>query len=140
MAKLQIDLPQKFEFSTEFQVCIDDVFPGGHLRNYRLISMLNESHLRFMQAKGFFQLEIDGLYFINADLEVKYASEAFHGDVLAVEVAVANMHEYGCDLIYLVTNKTRDKVTAVAKTGMLFFDYKQKKTATVPDSFKSIFT
>jgi len=140
MAKIQIDLPQEFDFSTDFQVCIDDVFPGGHLRNYRLISMLNETHLRFMQAKGFFQLEIDGLYFINVDLEVKYESEAFHGDVLTVEVAVANMHRYGCDLLYLVTNKTRDRVAAVAKTGMLFFDYQQKKTAEVPVAFKSIFT
>ena len=140
MTKVQIDLPQEFDFSTEFQVCIDDVFPGGHLRNYRLISMLNEAHLRFMQTKGFFKLEIDGLYFINADLEISYESESFHGDVLTVEVAVANMHKYGCDLVYRVTNHTRDKIAAVARTGMLFYDYRQKKAAAVPESFKSIFS
>jgi 4-hydroxybenzoyl-CoA thioesterase len=140
MSRVQIELPQKFDFSTEFQVCIDDVYPGGHLRNYTLISILNEAHMRFMKDKGFPELEIDGLYFINTDLEVKYESQAFHGDALVVEVAAANLHKYGCDLIYRVINKATGELIAAAKTGQVFFDYKHKKIAEIPEKFRGIFS
>jgi acyl-CoA thioester hydrolase len=139
MARVKIDLPEEFIFSTEIEVRIGDVLAGRHLGNHSLIAMLNEAHLRFLRANGFPELLIDGLTFINADLAIVYESEAFHWDVLRIEVAVADFHKYGCDVVYRVTNKQTGKEIAVAKTGMLFFDYEERKIAQVPDRFKSVF-
>jgi acyl-CoA thioesterase FadM len=101
--------------------------------------MLNEALLRFIKSKGFPDLVIDGLAFINADLAIAYRSEASHWDVLRIDVAVADFHKYGCDFVYRVTNKRTGKEVAVAKTGMLFFDYERNKTAEVPRIFRSLF-
>ena len=139
MARVKIDLPEEYIFSTEIEVRIGDVLAGRHLGNHSLIAMLNEAHLRFLRANGFPELLIDGLTFINADLAIVYESEAFHWDVLRIDIAVTDFHKYGCDFFYRVTNKRTDKVVAVAKTGMLFFDYEREKVAEVPQGFKSLF-
>ena len=138
MPRVQIDLPQRFDFTTDFQVRIDEIDPSFRLLNHCLVSLLNEAHLMFMQDKGFPELAIDGLAFINTDLEIIYESDASHRDVLAFEVAATNLHKYGCEFVYRVTNRTTGKVTAVAKTGMLFYNYQQAKVAEVPARFKAI--
>lgn len=139
MARVQIDLPQSFDLSVEVQVRMADVNAGGHLGNHCLIALLNEAHLKFMAAKGFPELLVDGLAFINSDLAVIYKSEAFYGDTLVIEVAAADFHKYGCDIVYRVTNKNTGKETAIAKTGMVFFDYQNRKIGEVPDRFKAAF-
>ncbi|HUU62728.1 MAG TPA: thioesterase family protein [Dehalococcoidia bacterium] len=139
MSRIKIDLPELFDFDTEVRVSINDINAGGHLGNHSLVAILNEAHLRFLEAKGFPEPVIDGLAFINSDLAIVYRSQAFHRDVLRIEVAVANFHKYGCDIVYRVTNNQTGKQVAVAKTGMLFFDYQRNKIAEVPARFKSVF-
>lgn len=139
MARVKIELPKLFDFDTEVQVSINDINAGGHLGNHSLVAILNEAHLRFLEAKGFPETVIDGRAFINSDLAIVYRSQAYHRDVLRIEVAIANFHEYGCDILYRVTNKQTGKQVAVARTGMLFFDYERNKIAEVPERFKSVF-
>ncbi len=139
MARVKIELPKLFDFDTEVQVSINDINAGGHLGNHSLVAILNEAHLRFLEAKGFPETVIDGRAFINSDLAIVYRSQAYHRDVLRIEVAIANFHEYGCDMLYRVTNNQTGKQVAVARTGMLFFDYERNKIAEVPERFKSVF-
>jgi len=44
MARVKIDLPEEFIFSTEIEVRIGDVLAGRHLGNHSLIAMLNEAN------------------------------------------------------------------------------------------------
>ncbi len=136
MDKVKIDQPEEFEFCTEIEVRMADVNAGGHLGNHCLVALLNEGHLKYMQFKGFPEIMVDGRAMINADLAVIYKSEMFYGNVLAIEVAAANFDRYGLDILYRVTNKSTGKVSAVAKMGMLFFDYAERKIAEVPQRFK----
>jgi len=76
---------------------------------------------------------------IMSDAAVMYKSEAFHGDVLTVEIAVVEISGAGCDFIYHVTNKTTSKEVARAKTGIVFFDYSARKIVGVPDLFRKRF-
>ena len=139
MARVKIELPERFEFSTEFEVRMSDVNAGGHLGNHLLVSLLNEAHLRFMGFKGFPELLVDGLAFINTDLAVEYKAESFYAEVLVIEVAAAGFNKYGCDIVYRVTKKEGGKVVALAKTGMVFFDYQARRIAEVPPRFKQAF-
>jgi len=136
MDRVNINLPEEFEFCTELEVRMADVNAGGHLGNHCLIALLNEGHLKYMQFKGFPELLVDGRAMINADLAVVYKSEMFYGNVLAIEVAAANFDKYGLDILYRVTNRSTGKVSAVAKMGMLFFDYAERKIAEVPQRFR----
>ncbi len=69
------------------------------------------------------------------DSAIQYKSEGFYGDELLVEVAVNDFSGIGCDFVYRLTNKNSKKEIAVAKTGIVFFDYDKRKTAPVPSSF-----
>ncbi|MGB0166212.1 MAG: thioesterase family protein, partial [Luteibaculum sp.] len=52
------------------------------------------------------------------------------------EVQVAEISRVGFELIYRVS--CADKDIAVAKTGMVCFDYKNKKVMPVPPSFVAL--
>jgi len=70
------------------------------------------------------------------DSAIQYKSEGFYGDELLVEVAVNDFTGIGCDFVYRLTNKNTNKEIAVAKTGIVFFNYEKRKTASVPTAFK----
>ncbi len=139
MARVQIDMPEKYPFSTKLQVRIGDVTGDLHLGNHVLVSYLNEALLLFLRDNGFPSIYIEDLSFINTDLAVIYKSEAFHGDELLIEVAISKFTQYGCDFYFRVTNERTGQETAHAKTGMLFFDYDNRKVANVPESFQKVF-
>jgi len=136
VARVEIKLPDKTDFSFEVEVRMSDVNAGAHLGNHNLVSILNEAHLKFMKHKGFPDLLVDGKAFINTDLAVIYKSESFYGDVLQIDVAAADLSRYGCDIVCRITNKTQKRLAAIAKLGMAFFDYQTRKIADVPDAFK----
>ena len=65
-----------------------------------------------------------------------YRSQAYYADLLAVSVAVDDFNPNGCDLWYEITNKATGREVARAKTGIVFFDYRQNKIARLPEAFK----
>ena len=136
MARVEIKLPDKTDFSFDIEVRMSDVNAGAHLGNHNLVSMLNEAHLNFMKHKGFPDLLVEGKAFINTDLAIIYKSESFYGDVLQIDVTASDLSKYGCDIVCRVTNKTQKRLAAIAKLGMAFFDYQTRKLAEVPEAFK----
>jgi acyl-CoA thioester hydrolase len=136
VARVEIKLPDKTDFSFEVEVRMSDVNAGAHLGNHNIVSMLNEAHLKFMKHKGFPDLLVEGKAFINTDLAIIYKSESFYGDVLQIDVTAADLSKYGCDIVCRITNKTQKRLAAIAKLGMAFFDYQARKISEVPESFK----
>jgi len=140
MTRVKLNLPEKFGFSTEVHVRISDINYGSHLGNDSLLSLIHEARLRFLKNFGFTELEIGGAGLIMVDSVIVYKSEAFHGEILKIEVAVDNFSKCGCDFIFRITNKKTGKEVARAKTGIVFYDYANKKVVEVPESFKAILT
>jgi acyl-CoA thioesterase FadM len=52
---------------------------------------------------------------------------------------VADITGVGCDLVYRCTNKNTGIVIAIVKTGIVFYDYLNKKITTIPLVFKEKF-
>ena len=136
MARIKIDIPEKFIFKTEILVRITDINYGGHLGNDSLLSIIHEARVRFLNRLGYSESNVEGSGIIMIDAGVQYKSEGFYGDELLVEVAVNDFSGIGCDFIYRVTNKNTLKEIALAKTGIVFFNYEKRKTAPVPELFK----
>lgn len=139
MARVKIELPEKFSFQTEIPVRISDINYGGHLGNDAILSIIQEARLRFLKSHGLSEIEKDRTGIIMADAAIQYKSEGFYGDVLIVEIALADTTNTGCDLIYRITNKESKKIVAIAKTGIVFFDHDKKKIIQVPSKFKPVF-
>jgi YbgC/YbaW family acyl-CoA thioester hydrolase len=136
MVRIKIELPEKFLFRTEIPVRITDINYGGHLGNDSLLSIVHEARLQFLNHLGYSESNIEGSGIIMVDAGIQYKSEAFYADELIIEVAVTDFTGIGCDFVFRLTNKNSNKEIATAKTGIVFFNYEKRKTATVPPEFK----
>lgn len=139
MARVIIDLPESFPFSTELDVYIQHINAGQHLANEQVVAFLNEARMRYLASLPLKDNGIEPRSFIGADLAVIYKSEAHYGDRLKIEVAADDFSKYGCDFVFRVTNLKNGQIVAIAKMAMLMFDYQSKSLKTVPESFKQLF-
>ena len=137
MPRIKIELPEKFLFQTEISVRITDINYGGHLGNDSLLSIIHEARVRFLKHLGYSEKEVEGSGIIMTDAAIQYKTESFYGDDLLIEVGVTDFSKIGCDIVYRITNSNSKKEIAIAKTGIVFFDYMNKKVIAVPDQFKS---
>lgn len=139
MAKITIEVPETFSFTTEVDVLIQHINSGQHLGNEQVVALLNEARVRYMNSLPLDAFSIQRSEFINADLAVVYKSEAHYGDRLKVEVTANDFTKYGCDFVYRITQKQNGVVVAIAKTAMLMFDYQKNQLKQVPDNFRALF-
>ncbi|MGW8187647.1 MAG: acyl-CoA thioesterase [Desulfobacterales bacterium] len=139
VARIELNLPETFDFSTEVRVRISDINYGNHLGNDALLSLVHEARLQFLQSRGFSELDIDGCGLILTDAVILYKSQGFHGDLLTILAAVGDFNKYGCDFFFKVIQKNSGKEVARAKTGIVFFDYNRQKMAPVPSAFLDAF-
>lgn len=139
MARIKLNLPDHFPFSTELQVRITDVNYGGHMGNDSLLGLLHEARVQFLAHYGLSELNIHGAGIIMADSVIIYKSEAFPSDKLDIAVAVVDFNPHGCDFVYQVTEKTSGREVARAKTGIVFFDYPRRAILKVPQPFCDLF-
>ena len=136
--RIRISFPTPFVFSTVIPVRIGDINYGGHVGNDSILSILHEARLRFFNQWGYTEMDAGGCGLIMADSAIQYKGEAFHGDDLKVELAVANLSSLSFDLFYKIsTLRNEEPVNIVfAKTGMICFDYKERKIAQMPEALK----
>lgn len=137
MAHVKLDLPDKFDFSTEIPVRITDLNYGGHVGNDSVLSLTNEARVRFLKANGLGEADVGGPGLLMANAVIVYKSPAVYGDLLRIEVAVNDVGGYGFDLVYRLMNKETGREVARAKTGMVFYDYDEGKLAKAPERFRS---
>ena len=136
MPRIKIELPEKFIYKTEIPIRITDINYGGHLGNDSLLSLIHEARVRLLHHLGYSESNVEGAGIMMIDAGIQYKSEGFYGDVLLAEVTVNDFTGIGCDFVYRLTNKNSGKEIALAKTGIVFFNYEKRKTAPVPPEFK----
>ncbi|MCM8612164.1 thioesterase family protein [Accumulibacter sp.] len=136
MPRIRIDLPEKFSFSTEIALYVGHMNYGGHLDNALLLSVVSEARARFFRSLGYSELDVEGLGIIIADAALQYRSEAFAGEVMAVRMTAADFTSKGCDLLWCMNETSSRREVARGKTGIVFFDYRLRQTAPVPEAFR----
>jgi acyl-CoA thioesterase FadM len=139
MARLKIDLPASYHFTTEIPIRITDINYGGHLGNDAVLSILHEARLRMLIEHGWTEMNIEGVSVIMSDSAVVYKSEGFYGESLRIQIAVNNFSNFGCDIYYLVRERESGREVVHAKTGIAFFNYELRKLAPVPEKFRQQF-
>ncbi len=135
MARLRIDLPEHFVFTTEIPIYIQHINYGQHLDNAALLMLVAEARVRFFQHFGWSELNVGGPGIVVADVAAQYRSEAFHGETLRMRFATADFHAHGCDLLWQVSDRDSGREVARGKHGIVFFDYAARTKAPVPAEF-----
>lgn len=136
MARIKLDMPGVvFGFRTELEVRITDINYGRHVGNDAMLGILHEARLRFLAQFGFSEEDIGGVGLLMGDAVVQFKQVAEWGDRLAVEIGLADAGRKTFDLRYRVTRPSDDAVIALAKTGMVAFNYQTHRLANVPEVF-----
>ena len=138
MARVKIAFPDTYLFSTEISVRITDINYGGHLGNDSVLAVVHEARVQCLRHFGFTEGDIAGAGIIMTDAVIVYRRESFYGDVLRIDVAVADFSRTGCDFVFRLTDKKSGKDVALAKTGVAFFDYEKRKVVAVPSAFINV--
>lgn len=138
MARVKISLPEQFKFSTQIPIRIQDVNYGGHVGNDAILSIMHEARLQFLNSIGCTELDAYGVGMIMSDVAIVYKGEGFRGDVFIVEVTADELSPFGFELLYRLSTERKGKKLPIAegKTGMICFDYSQRKVARMPDILK----
>jgi acyl-CoA thioester hydrolase len=135
MARIEIQLPDKFIFQTELTVRVSDLNYGNHVGNDSVLTLMQEARTLFYRSMGFeSEVRLEGMIGqIVSDAAIVYKSESFLGDTLKVEIAVGDLNKYGFDLYYRITNNATGKEVAHGKTGIVCFDYSKRKMVSIPE-------
>lgn len=137
MARIQIELPEKFAFATEIPLLLSHINYGHHLDNALLLTLVTEARARWFNSMGYTELDVEGVGIVVADAALQYKSEAFHREIMVVEMTAADFGKYGCDLLWKMSDQASGREVARGKTGIVFLDYATRKIAPVPPAFRA---
>ena len=139
MARIKIDMPDQYLFSTILPIQITDINYGNHLANDKVLSMMHEARIRFFNHLDCSELDLKGVSVIMGDVAIEFKSEGFYGQSLKIEMTAAEFRSKSFDIFYKFTNQDTGKILAHAKTGIVCFNYDTRQTKQVPESFRKIF-
>ena len=135
MARVKIDPPDKFPFSTNIPIRITDINYGDHVGNDTVLSIVHEARVKFYQHLGFSELNFGGVGTIMSDAAIEYKDQIYYGDEVTVSVAVGEITKVSFELFYKLEKKTADRKQATAalvKTGIICYNYDLKKITSIP--------
>ena len=135
MPRIQIELPASMPFTTSLPIYGIHINSRGHLDNALLLTLVSEARTRMINSLGYRESDIDGVGIIVADATVQYSSEAFHGENMKIAMGTAAFNKYGCDLMWQMRDQSSKREVARGKTGIVFFDYTQRRVAPIPPVF-----
>ena len=140
MARIKIDLPANTLARVKLKVRIGDINYGNHVGNDSFVSFIHEARIQWLQQNDFSEMDINGTGLIMADLSIEFKKEAHYGEDILIAISAGEISRVSFELYYqLSTERNHVAVLlAKAKTGMVCYDYQNKKTVSVPDCLKKI--
>lgn len=138
MPRIKLEPRSLYTFHTDIKVRVTDLNFGGHLANDRLLSLVHEARVAFLEEHGWNELDCAGVSLLVADTAVVYQGEAFAGNVLRFDVTAGEPTERGFRLFYRITRSIDESPIALVENGMVCFDYEARKTRRLPDAVRAI--
>jgi acyl-CoA thioester hydrolase len=140
MARIKIEVPDNNIAVMHIRVRISDINYGNHVGNDAFVSFIHEARLQWLQHHNFTELDIDGVGLIMSDLAFEFKNESFYGEEISILMSAGEISRVSFDLYYQLTTKRNNEPTllAKAKTGMVCYDYRNKKVTSIPAKLKEI--
>ena len=133
MARVKFEVQGREVFRTRLRVRVDDVNYGGHLGNDSVLTLCHEARIRFLGENGQSEMNLFGKAIIMTDAIILYRAEGNMGDDIEITLYLDDIGSRGFDLYYLL--ECGDREIARVKTGIAFFDYRQRRIVPCPEGF-----
>jgi acyl-CoA thioesterase FadM len=130
MARVKLKFPsEKSLFTATISVRIGDINYGNHVGNDAILSIIHEARMQMLGSVGFTELDVAGDALIMADVMIAFKAESFYGDILKVDIYADEITTFTFDLLYRLSTIRNGMETDIAhaKTGMVCFDYKERR-------------
>jgi acyl-CoA thioester hydrolase len=138
MPRVEIAFPGTAVFTTELPIRIDDLNYGGHLAHDAVLTLAHEARLRFLVARGFAsELDVGGPGLMVVDAAVVYRAEGLYGMTLRIELGVAEVRTRSFELVYRLTDAGTGREIALARTGLVTFDYAARRVVSLPEPLRA---
>ncbi len=131
MDRVKIKLPDEFNFFIEEKIRVSDLNYGNHLGNDAVLSLLHQARREFLGSMDFDEMNFGGFGLIMADSAIQYKSEGFFNEKLRIKVGFGEIGRVGFDLVYQIEKDPSGEILALAKTGMILFDYDERKVVSI---------
>lgn len=140
MARLKIELPQKILASVSIPVRITDINYGNHVGNNSIVEIIHEARVQYLKGHGFTELNVAGTALIMSELLVEFKNESFYNDVLEIKIFCGEITRVAFELFYEISvmRNEHEIIIALAKTGMVCYNYEIKKVSAVPEELRQI--
>jgi acyl-CoA thioester hydrolase len=140
MARIKLEIPDNTIAVITIPVRITDINYGNHMGNDAFVGIIHEARMQWLRKHSYTELNIEGTGLILADLVVEFKNESFYGDIIEVHIAVGEISKVSFELFYTLSVTRNEKVTmlALAKTGMVCYDYAIRKVVSIPGKLKGI--
>lgn len=138
MPRIKIEMPEFFSFNTSFPVRITDLNYGAHVGNDTVLSFIHEARVRFLKSLGYTELNLEGTGLIMSDVAIEFKKEIYYGEEIMASVAAMDFNRVGFDLVYKLEKNSGSShiLLALAKTGMVCYDYSVKKITNLPEAVR----
>ncbi|MBO9659775.1 MAG: acyl-CoA thioesterase [Chitinophagaceae bacterium] len=138
MARIRLEMPSDYSFSTLIPVRITDINYGGHMGNDAVLSLIHEARVQYLRSFGYSELDFAGVALIMADVGIEFKKELFYGETVNASVCAGDFTKLSFDLFYKLEKEVDGnwQTVALAKTGMVCYDYANKKVSALPAEAK----
>ena len=140
MSRLKLEIPEKIIASVTIPVRITDINYGNHVGNDAFDSILHEARMQWLRGHKYTEINIEGIGLIMSELMIEFKKESFYGDQIEIKIIAGETTRVGFELFYqLFTERENTMILlANAKTGMVCYNYDEKKVVAVPAALKKI--
>ena len=140
MARVKVNIPENCIAAFTIPVRISDINYGNHVGNDSFVSILHEARVQWLHQHNFTELNIGGVGLIMSDLEIEFKKESLYGDIIEVQLSTGEISAISFELYYqLFASRNGERtLLANAKTGMVCYDYNNKKVTAIPEKLKTI--
>ena len=140
MARIKLTPPSELHFFTEISIRITDMNYGNHVGNDSILSIIHEARVQYLESYQLKELDFAGVSLIMSDVVIEFKNESFYGDTIKTFTRAVDFSSAGFDIYYKLTTEAdnKTKTIAIAKTGMVCFDYSSRKVVKLPDEAKKL--
>ncbi len=134
MERIKLNLPEAFTFNILLNIRITDLNYGGHVGNDSFLSLVHEARQQFLLYHHYSEMNVEGVALIMADAAIEFKRELSFNQQIRIWVTATGFDKLGFDFYYKieVLENMEWLLAGKAKTGMLCFDYNEKKKISVP--------
>lgn len=135
MPRIKIDLPIHPIGIAIIPIRISDINYGNHVGNDAIVSILHDARMQWLRQHNYTEINFAGTGLIMSDLAIEFKQESFYGDMITVTIFCGEIGRVSFELYYQLSVLRDNKhiILANAKTGLVCYDYKNKKTVPIPE-------